>query len=97
MINVEIVYAQAQRTIAKSLTMREGALIGDALDTAAAHEDFRGVDLAHATVGIFGNVASRDRPLKEGDRIEIYRALLEEPKLARRERASRKASKRGRS
>ena len=97
MINVEIVYAQPQRTICKSLTMREGALIGEALDAAAADEDFRGVDLAGAAVGIYGSVASRDRPLKEGDRIEIYRPLLEEPKLARRQRAGRKASKRGRS
>jgi putative ubiquitin-RnfH superfamily antitoxin RatB of RatAB toxin-antitoxin module len=97
MITVEIVYAHPQRTISKSLAMREGALIGEALDAAAADEEFRGVDLASATVGIYGSVASRDRPLKEGDRIEIYRPLLAEPKLARRERAGRKASKRGRS
>jgi putative ubiquitin-RnfH superfamily antitoxin RatB of RatAB toxin-antitoxin module len=97
MINVEIVYAQPLRTICKPLTMREGALIGEALAAVASDEDFRGVDLAGAPVGIFGNLASRDRPLKEGDRIEIYRPLLEEPKLARRMRAGRKASKRGRS
>ena len=54
--------------------------------------------MANATVGIFGKVAQRDRPLKNGDRIEIYRPLAEEPKLARRNRASRdKASKSGRS
>ena len=97
MINVEIVYAHPQRTVCKPLIMREGALIGEALDAVAADEDFRGVDLASATVGIFGSVASRDRPLREGDRVEIYRPLLEEPKLARRARAGRKASKRGRS
>jgi uncharacterized protein len=97
MINVEIVYAQAQRTIAKALAIAEGALIADALHLAAQDQDFREVDLANAAVGIYGKVASRDRPLREGDRIEIYRPLLEEPKLARRERASRKASKRGRS
>jgi uncharacterized protein len=97
MITVEIVYAHPQRAISKSLAMREGALVGEALDAAAADEEFRGVDLAGATVGIYGNVASRDRPLKEGDRIEIYRPLLAEPKLARRERAGRKASKPGRS
>ena len=97
MINVEIVYAHPQRAICKSLAMRAGALVGEALDAAAAEEDFRGVDLAGATVGIFGIVASRDRPLQEGDRIEIYRPLLEEPKLARRKRAGGKANKRGRS
>jgi putative ubiquitin-RnfH superfamily antitoxin RatB of RatAB toxin-antitoxin module len=88
-IRIEIVYAQPQRSIAKSLTLPPGALIADALKSAALDEEFQGLDLANATVGIFGQVASRDRPLKEGDRIEIYRALLEEPKLARRKRASK--------
>jgi uncharacterized protein len=96
-ISVEVVYAQAQRSIAKLLSMPPGARIADALRLAAADEDFRGLDLANAAVGVFGKVASREQPLKEGDRIEIYRPLLEEPKLARRERANRKASKRGRS
>ena len=97
MINVEIVYAQPQRSITKPLTLPPGALIADALKLAAQDEDFQGVDLANAAVGIFGKVAPRDQALKDGDRIEIYRPLLEEPKLARRQRASRKASKPGRS
>ncbi len=89
MIRVEIVYAQPQRSIAKSLSLPPGALIADALKLAAQADDFQDVDLGSATVGIFGKVASRDRPLKDGDRIEIYRPLLEEPKLARRTRAKK--------
>ena len=89
MIRIEIVYAEPQRSIDKSLNVEQGARIADALKLASLDEDFQGVDLANATVGIFGSVASRDRPLKEGDRIEIYRPLAEEPKLARRKRASR--------
>jgi hypothetical protein len=96
-IRVEIVYAQPQRSIVKSLSLTPGALIADALKLAATDEDFQGVDMANVTVGIYGQVAGRDRPLKNGDRIEIYRPLLEEPKLARRKRAGRKASKSGRS
>jgi putative ubiquitin-RnfH superfamily antitoxin RatB of RatAB toxin-antitoxin module len=88
-IRVEIVYAQPQRSIAKSLSLPPGALIADALKLAAQADDFQDVDLGSATVGIFGQVASRDRPLKDGDRIEIYRPLLEEPKLARRTRAKK--------
>jgi putative ubiquitin-RnfH superfamily antitoxin RatB of RatAB toxin-antitoxin module len=88
-IRVEIVYAQPQRSIAKSLSLPPGALIADALKLAAQANDFQDVDLASATVGIFGQVASRDRPLQDGDRIEIYRPLLEEPKLARRTRAKK--------
>jgi uncharacterized protein len=92
-VKIEIVYAQAQRSISKSLRLSPGATITDALRLAAVDQDFQGVDLTNAAVGIFGKVAHRDQPLEDGDRIEIYRPLLEEPKLARRKRASRKASK----
>lgn len=97
MLNVEIVYALAQRSIAKALQVPSGASIADALLLAAADPEFRDVDLANAAVGIYGMVALRDQPLQDGDRIEVYRPLLEEPKLARRKRASSKASKSGRS
>jgi putative ubiquitin-RnfH superfamily antitoxin RatB of RatAB toxin-antitoxin module len=88
-IRIEIVYAQPQRSVVKHLSVPEGAQIADALKLAALDQDFQGVDVANATVGIYGQVAGRDRPLREGDRIEIYRPLLEEPKLARRKRVSK--------
>ena len=100
MLHVEIVYALAQRSIVKALCLQPGASVGDALSAAAADENFQGLDLANATVGIFGKVTARDQALKDGDRIEVYRPLLEEPKLARRKRASRNrslSSKSGRS
>jgi putative ubiquitin-RnfH superfamily antitoxin RatB of RatAB toxin-antitoxin module len=88
-IRVEIVYAQPQHSIVKALKMPQGALIADALASAAADEVFRGVDLANCAVGIFGRVVRQEQMLKDGDRIEIYRPLLEEPKLARRKRVSK--------
>jgi uncharacterized protein len=92
-IRVEIVYAQPQRSISKSLLLSPAATVADALAQAAQVQDFLGVDLATSPVGIFGKVARRDAKLKDGDRIEIYRPLQEEPKLARRKRAGRKVSK----
>jgi uncharacterized protein len=88
-IGIEIVYAQPQHGILKALQLAPGSTIADALAAAAADPDFFGVDLARAAVGIFGKVARRDQTLKDGDRIEIYRPLLEEPKLARRKRLSK--------
>lgn len=96
-IRIEIVYAEPQRSVAKTLSLAQGAVIADALSLVATDQNFLGIDLSGSKVGIFGKVAHRDQPLKDGDRIEIYRALLEEPKLARRKRASRKANKSGRS
>ena len=92
-LSIEIVYAHPQSSISKSLRLRQGSTITDALAEAASDADLSGVDLANGPVGIFGKVARRDQTLKDGDRIEIYRPLLEEPKLARRKRAGRKASK----
>ena len=89
MIRVEIVHAEPQRSVVKSFSLPPGARIADALRLAAADQDFCGIDLAGAAVGIFGKVAHRDQPLKDGDRLEIYRPLAEEPKLARRKRASK--------
>jgi putative ubiquitin-RnfH superfamily antitoxin RatB of RatAB toxin-antitoxin module len=92
-IRVEVVHAQLQRSIIKSVALEQGATIEDALAAVALDPDFLGANLADSPVGIFGKVASRDLTLKDGDRVEIYRPLLEEPKLARRTRAGRKASK----
>jgi putative ubiquitin-RnfH superfamily antitoxin RatB of RatAB toxin-antitoxin module len=97
MISIEIVYALPQHTAARSFTVPVGSRIADALDLAAADPQFQGLDLANAAIGIFGKVVHREQPLQDGDRIEIYRPLLEEPKLARRKRANPKASRSGRS
>lgn len=106
-MRIEIVHAEPQRSVVKSFSLPPGALIADALRLAAADQEFFGIDLSGAAVGIFGKLAHREQPLKDGDRLEIYRPLAEEPKLARRKRASRttrdvrpddiKASKSGRS
>jgi putative ubiquitin-RnfH superfamily antitoxin RatB of RatAB toxin-antitoxin module len=87
LIVIEIVYAQPQRAIVKSLKLALGSLVGDALAQAARDAEFLGVDLVNAPVGIFGKLARREQALNDGDRIEIYRQLLEEPKAARRTRS----------
>ena len=89
MIRIEIVYAEPQRCVVRSLSVAQGAVIADALSLIAADPDFLGIDLSASALGIFGKVAHRDQQLKDGDRIEIYRPLAEEPKLARRNRVSK--------
>lgn len=91
MLRIEIVYAQPQRSVVKHLNLPHGAVIADALQLAAADVNFFGIDLPGSAVGIFGKVAQHDQTLRDGDRIEIYRPLAEEPKLARRKRARRDA------
>jgi putative ubiquitin-RnfH superfamily antitoxin RatB of RatAB toxin-antitoxin module len=92
-ICVEVIYACPQHSLSKSLRLEHGATLAEALTAVAAEPGFSGVDLEKSTVGIFGKPMGRDTKLGDGDRIEIYRPLMEEPKLARRKRADRRASK----
>jgi putative ubiquitin-RnfH superfamily antitoxin RatB of RatAB toxin-antitoxin module len=49
-----------------------------------------------AAVGIFGRKVSLERVLENGDRVEIYRPLIADPKEVRRQRASLAPSRKGR-
>jgi putative ubiquitin-RnfH superfamily antitoxin RatB of RatAB toxin-antitoxin module len=57
-------------------------------------EQFPEIDLGLNKVGIFGKLARTDTMLRDRDRVEIYRALIADPKEARRRRAQ--AAKRSR-
>jgi putative ubiquitin-RnfH superfamily antitoxin RatB of RatAB toxin-antitoxin module len=86
-VNVEVVYALAQRQWRRALVLLEGATVRDALAAVSGDEAFAALDLDHVAVGIWGRVISdRDRELVDGDRIEIYRPLVVEPMEARRGR-----------
>jgi len=87
MIMVEIVYAEAQRSVVKSLSLPQGARLADALLLGAQDAELQGIDFNRAPLGIFGQLVQRDQVLSDGDRIEIYRPLAEDPKIARRKRA----------
>ena len=65
----------------------------------AAHKSgldtqFEGLDIDNARLGIFGKVVSPGQVLHAGDRVEIYRPLLADPKQVRKERAARAREKR---
>lgn len=64
-----------------------GATLSDALALARSQLGEALIDWDHARVGIWGQESARDRSLTNGDRIEIYRRLPNDPKLARRQRA----------
>jgi len=64
-----------------------GTTLRDVLELAAARPEFAGIEVRGAAVGIFGRIALPDRPIEDGDRVEIYRPLALDPKTARRVRA----------
>jgi uncharacterized protein len=93
-IGVEVAYAEPRRAVIKTYRLGIPATVGDAMRLAAADPAFAGVDIDAAAVGIFGKVVTAGHALADGDRVELYRPLAEDPKKARRARAREARSKR---
>ncbi len=99
-IHVEVVYALPKRQKLLSLQVPRGTSARDAAKLSGIAEEFPEIDLNQNAMGIFGQaLGARGLPdadqyvLKEGDRVEIYRPLIADPKEVRKQRA-RDAEKR---
>ncbi len=86
-LSVEVVYALPGAEDAVTLRLAPGATVRDAVQRSGVLERHPEIDLDVQKLGIFGQAAAVDRTLADGDRVEIYRALLTDPKEARRRRA----------
>ncbi len=96
LIVVEVAYALPERHSIKSLKVREGCTALEAVIASNITQDFPEIDPATADMGIFSkNLDGKTLPLpadyqlKAGDRVEIYRPLIADPKDARLQRAAR--------
>jgi putative ubiquitin-RnfH superfamily antitoxin RatB of RatAB toxin-antitoxin module len=89
-IGVEIVYAQPENQVLLGLKLPEGSTVGQAIEASGLLNIFPEIDLAVTKVGIFGSVCALDHPLRQNDRVEIYRSLQHDPKDTRRLRAMKK-------
>ena len=89
MLRVEIVYALRDRQVLLAFEVEGGTTARQAVERSGILQRFPEIDLAQAGLGIFGRVVSPDTPLRDGDRVEIYRPLIADPKHARRTRAGR--------
>ncbi len=87
MILVEVAYALPQEQKIISLQVEEGCSIETAIDRSGILLLFPEIDLSKQKVGIFSKLKKLSEIVHEGDRIEIYRPLLIDPKEARRKRA----------
>lgn len=97
LIEVEVVYAAVDRQLLLKVDLPAGSTVRGGLLISGIGEQFPELDLARCPVGIFGKVLAdtETRLLQAGDRIEIYRPLLADPKEVRRLRAAKAAEARG--
>jgi putative ubiquitin-RnfH superfamily antitoxin RatB of RatAB toxin-antitoxin module len=84
-IRVEVVLALPRGVDCVSLSLPAGSTVGDAVAASGLRERHAGLDAQ--AVGVFGRRVKPDARLADGDRVEVYRALVNDPKEARRRRA----------
>lgn len=93
-MRAEVVYARPDVQAAESVELPAGATVLDAIRASGLLARFPEIDLGRAAVGIFGAPVRLGDPVEDGDRVEIYRPLVADPKAARRKRADRSSRRR---
>ena len=86
---VEVVYAGPGRQVLCKVTLPPGSTLQEAIDRAGIARRLTTVDIASCKVGVFGKLRARDTLVRDGDRVELYRPLIVDPKAARRTRSAR--------
>lgn len=87
-VDVEVVYAEPDRQTLIPLTLERGATVADAIMRSGITATV--ADALQRKLGIFSRKVTAQTLLHNGDRVEIYRALLIDPKEARRTRTGRR-------
>ncbi|MCP5164790.1 MAG: RnfH family protein [Pseudomonadales bacterium] len=88
-IAVEVAYALPEKQAILSLQVPAGTSALEAARQSGISAQFDGIDLENAKLGIFGKVIAPTQVLQDGDRVEIYRPLIADPKEVRKARAAR--------
>lgn len=88
-LSVEVCYARRDEQTLIAVTLPAGATVRDALTASAIAARYPEIDPATAKIGVFGKLTSLDAPLADHDRVEIYRPLIVDPKLARQRRVEK--------
>jgi putative ubiquitin-RnfH superfamily antitoxin RatB of RatAB toxin-antitoxin module len=86
-MRVEVVYAGPAGQAIVELDVPAGTTAVQAARASGLAERFPEIDLARQLLGVFGERVKPERVLEEGERVEIYRPLIADPKEARRKRA----------
>ena len=87
-IQVEVAYARPDEQIIIPVAVPEGTTLAQAIELSRIQERFPEIDLSTAKVGIFSKLSKPSAMLRAGDRVEIYRPLIADPKAVRKQRAT---------
>ncbi|MBT8047861.1 MAG: RnfH family protein [Xanthomonadales bacterium] len=86
-MEVEVAYATPEKQVLLKLDVPEGCTVAEAIERSGIKSEFSGLEIDPKAVGIFSRKVPLQHVLRQGDRVEIYRPLIADPKEMRRQRA----------
>ncbi|MBW9432758.1 RnfH family protein [Atlantibacter hermannii] len=92
-ITVEVAYALPEKQYLRRVTLEAGATVEQAINASGLLALRTDIDLAKNKVGVYSRLVKLTDALSDGDRVEIYRPLIADPKELRRQRAEKAAKK----
>lgn len=85
---IEVAYATPEKQLILECKIDRGVSVREALHLSGIDQHFPEIDIENCDFGVFGKAVAADYELQDGDRIEIYRPLIADPKEIRRQRAA---------
>ncbi len=87
LIEIEVAYATPEEQVIVTINVLLGTTIEQAVELSGLLMRFPEISNSELKIGVFGGSCKPDQFVKQGDRVEIYRPLIHDPKEARRQRA----------
>lgn len=87
MIKIQLSYAKAEQQLILDLSVPAGTTILQAIEASDLIRKMPDIDISVLRVGIYSKLKTLDTVVRDGDRVEIYRPLIVDPKESRRRRA----------
>ena len=88
-ISIEVAYALPDQQALLEVVIEQGTTVEQAIKASGITKRFPQIDLSKDKVGIWNRTCKLSDEPKSGDRIEVYRPLIADPKEARRRRAEK--------
>lgn len=93
-LRISVVHAPSPRVVREvALLLPDGACVRQALQASGLLAEFPDLDVKTAVIGVWGRKTTLNHLLRDQDRVEIYRPLKVDPKVARRERFAKQGAR----
>jgi len=86
-LKVAVAYVGPETQVLRPMEVVPGTTVQGAIEGSGVLDQCPEIDLQRYRVGIYGKLAALEQPLEDGDRVEIYRPLIADPKETRKRRA----------